>query len=232
MSAQLILESTHVPARTDGTLLLGPEYREALFERIDTELADMREDRLSVLVAEHIDPAGERDGGPVDVARAALREAVDHLFVGPLNATSHAWPNDVVEQTSRDGAPTLMTGGMSWGDDPTESFRHFTVLNALAPFQAPFTSSVDEAPTLTVRVVEQVSWTVHVPLTAELLDEAEQAGHSRDARGVADLFDEDTDHQEVIDRIDPLAPDSVEEREVYVEDDTMTEAQAALDARD
>lgn len=86
------------------------------------------------------------------------------------------------------------------------------------------------APVLRVRVVETVTYTVHVPLDAELLDQAEQAGHARDAAGVADLLSDDVDHGVIVDSIDPTAPDSVEDREVSADQDAVDQAQAALDA--
>lgn len=229
MAAELVVSTTAVPVRTDGTTLVGPDHREALHARIDAVLAAAPEPVLAG-AAEIVDPFGEEEGERADVLRAALYDASDRLFSSVTDPDAYPWPRDVVELAPRGGGlPMLLTGGMTWGDDPTDSFGDFEVLNTLSPFEAPFrVEATDGGPALRVRITEQVSYTVHVPLTDDILDDAQRAGYSRDVDGVADLLVDDVDHSTLVDLIDPTAPDGVEEREVTVYADALDAARSEL----
>ena len=55
---------------------------------------------------------------------ARIDEAIDHL-------TSGARDYGIMHLPDQFGTPYVISGGMSWGDDPTDACRHIWLLNAV-----------------------------------------------------------------------------------------------------
>lgn len=56
----------------------------------------------------------------------------------------------------------------------------------------------DKTETLTITVTEEVQYSRTIDVTAELLDRAEEAGHTRDLEGVGMMLEHDPDEDEVL----------------------------------
>lgn len=72
--------------------------------------------------------------------------------------------------------------------------------------------------TIRLRIVETVEHRAEVTVTDDLLAEAEAAGYERSVYGVADMLDQDADHEVVLDAVEDDANFSgVMERYAYTE---------------
>ena len=59
----------------------------------------------------------------------------------------------------------------------------------------------DKTETLTITVTEEVQYSRTIDVTAELLDQAEEAGYTRDLEGVGMMLEHDPDEDEVLARL-------------------------------
>lgn len=118
------------PTLHDGTTMdvTNPRHRELIFDRFKEMLAN---ERIPYVYAfeECTDPAEDAD---------AFDDEATVIFGDKLDELNDTFTSREVTTLEIDGRLYMETGGMSWGDDPTEAFPILSFFDDLGIFQAPF----------------------------------------------------------------------------------------------
>lgn len=115
MGADLVLAITAYPTLANGDAV---KAGDELSARVRAALSDISDEALQDVA----DGTGDEDD--LEAFREMLENAIDEFFGSPIP------PRDV-NLVCLGGQWWLITGGMSWGDDPTESFAAITALEYL-----------------------------------------------------------------------------------------------------
>jgi hypothetical protein len=134
MGADMLLACCEIPSDYES------KSRALMFERID----NLDEKRISTLIEGHYilesevedymigieDKIAERDlwnlnnlkrNKEREIVSRVLKEGLDHLFSGHYN-------RDTAERLIR-GTWFIFSGGMSWGDEPTDSYHYIALID-------------------------------------------------------------------------------------------------------
>ena len=129
MGAQLIIATCNYPVNTRGDYIIKPYdgLREQIEERLRALKPELLNDYASTfLVLE-----------PEEVFPAAVDAVLEFLEV---------WDNsrEVTGLEVNADRPIIVTGGPSWGDNPTECFGVVSFINYTELFEEPFNAPLDE----------------------------------------------------------------------------------------
>jgi len=134
VGADLLLARSRWPQYEDGELLDVEVARAVLHERCctlgDEELVELYNGTVSAYGDE--DDIDTSDMGPAQVAETARRRL--HAAIDEVTDEG-SWQE--LASMSFDGKEWVLTGGMSWGDPPTEIFAHVCIVGDSRICEAP-----------------------------------------------------------------------------------------------
>lgn len=141
MGADLLLARSRWPQHDNGELLELDVARVVLHERCNTlgvgELVELYDGTVSVYGAEDdIDTADMSSAELAEMTRRCLHAAIDAV------TDEGSWRELV--SLSFDGKEWVLTGGMSWGDVPTEIFGDVCILGDSGICAAPVVRTEEE----------------------------------------------------------------------------------------
>jgi hypothetical protein len=120
MGADLIVTGMLLPINGGGDLMPRGEIHALFTEKLAERSAESLEEVGDYLAWDIEDI----ESYPI---RKRVQEAIDYLFL-PEPEYAECWPRDVSLMWVK-GMPLLVSGGMTWGDTPTEALDHISVLN-------------------------------------------------------------------------------------------------------
>ena len=130
MGADFTFAICKIPINTEAKMILsGDNLKRAVTERF---LKISREDDLFLTTLEDCGVLYSEDVGDVNsIVADKATEVADFLTSG--------WESRDTATMQLDGNYYYITGGMSWGDEPTDSYPVINLIDALGITEVPFT---------------------------------------------------------------------------------------------